>query len=740
MHGCGTRPTVITEPIRRGGPRRRVNQAGRRARRPLPAGRPAQRERRRPVLAGPRPVLERHVAAARDRRGRRAGRRCCSRPRGARRPCSTGGMLRVLDAERGDGVLLRRQRVGLRHLPRHPARHRRTAGAARAAWLVSEVADSIADRPRAAGSPTAGWSRRTCWSTTAARSGSSASASTPPCAACPPGRVATDVTDLGGLLYCRAHRRWAGDSASGGAGRAARPRPGAAAAPGPRRRPASLDDLCDERPQPHTRHSTATCATSATSPAHAGSDAFLGDFVGGRPPGWPTTVARRRNPDRSETVTAAVRRRTSWPVPDDVGDAARSTPAGRPRRTSPSPTRRRPPRRTDRPPSRRPGRPAHPGGDADLRRRRRRRVLAGRARATRRPRPRRSRSPPSDRCSPPTPATAHRPAAPRSRATARPAAPTTGPGTSTGRPVRRATGSGMIPATRRRRRRRRAACRAAAGSGSARWSALALLLVLAVVVAFNLGRGQTPLGSEPDAESTRDGHLADRVGARPAAGRARRPPTTSTRRATRPRRTRTLAPLAVDGDPDTRGRPRPTTSSSGPAGLKTGVGLVLDLGESQEVAEVDARPRSARRPSSPPTSPTSRRGRRRADRRRPRAPPGRRWIALERPATGRYLVSGSPRCPSAAAGFRGEVAEVAVLAHDRRSTASSATSPPTPSCSRPTSPATPTRSASCSPGTATGCGRWRCAPPATPTTPPTVCRTAWSRRTGGLRRSAATRR
>ena len=50
---------------------------------------------------------------------------------------------------------------------------------------------------------------------------------------------------------------------------------------------------------------------------------------------------------------------------------------------------------------------------------------------------------------------------------------------------------------------------------------------------------------------------------------------------------------------------------------------------------------------------------------------------------------------------------------------------------RPRRRATPTRSASCSPGTATGSGRSRCAPWATPRTPPTGCRTAWSRRTAG---------
>ena len=70
------RPTMTsTEPVRRGRSVPQSDQTGRRPRRPVPPGRPAQRERERPVLAGPRPGAGPARRTALHRRGRRPCRR-----------------------------------------------------------------------------------------------------------------------------------------------------------------------------------------------------------------------------------------------------------------------------------------------------------------------------------------------------------------------------------------------------------------------------------------------------------------------------------------------------------------------------------------------------------------------------------------------------------------------------------------------------------------------------------------
>ena len=93
---------------------------------------------------------------------------------------------------------------------------------------------------------------------------------------------------------------------------------------------------------------------------------------------------------------------------------------------------------------------------------------------------------------------------------------------------------------------------AAAGCGSPRWWPPCALVLLAVVVAFNVGRGRTPLGAEPEPESPAHPHAAPRP--RPPRGshgvRRRDRRATSTRRARPPEEYPELAPLAVDGNPD----------------------------------------------------------------------------------------------------------------------------------------------------------------------------------------------
>ena len=96
-----------------------------------------------------------------------------------------------------------------------------------------------------------------------------------------------------------------------------------------------------------------------------------------------------------------------------------------------------------------------------------------------------------------------------------------------------------------------------------------MLLLLAVVVAFNLGRGAPRWATLPEDDARRDhpGHqpsasaapLADRVTA-----------TDFDPQGDPPEENPELAPLAVDGDPATAWRTRPTSRTSAPAASRPG--------------------------------------------------------------------------------------------------------------------------------------------------------------------------
>ena len=115
---------------------------------------------------------------------------------------------------------------------------------------------------------------------------------------------------------------------------------------------------------------------------------------------------------------------------------------------------------------------------------------------------------------------------------------------------------------------------------------LALLLVLAVVVAYNLGRGRTPLGAEPeDAETSRSPARTTAPTPEPFTGLTARD---FDPQSDDPTENPELAPLAVDGDPATAWRTSTYFDQLGPPpGLKTGVGLVVDLGERREFTRID---------------------------------------------------------------------------------------------------------------------------------------------------------
>jgi hypothetical protein len=185
-----------------------------------------------------------------------------------------------------------------------------------------------------------------------------------------------------------------------------------------------------------------------------------------------------------------------------------------------------------------------------------------------------------------------------------------------------------------------------------------------VVVAFNVGRGRTPLGAEPEPEPDRASSPSE---SSPTAGAGLTAYDGVTATDFDPQgddleENPDLAPLAVDGDAATAWRTMTYTQQLGPAGLKTGVGLTLDLGASGDVGEVtmslvgeptavsvyvtDAVPRGVRdlTPAATGTAEGSELE-----------------IELDEATTGRYVTVWLTALPAVDDGFRGEVAEVTVL-------------------------------------------------------------------------------
>lgn len=181
--------------------------------------------------------------------------------------------------------------------------------------------------------------------------------------------------------------------------------------------------------------------------------------------------------------------------------------------------------------------------------------------------------------------------------------------------------------------------------------AASLLLLVAIVVAFNLGRGRTPLGGDRDVSPSPDVQAAT----------------------IEPTQVSDFDPLgnppeehpdqvaqAVDGDPDTAWSTLTYLQQFGPAGLKTGIGLQLDLGQSYEIAEVELTFRGApttaelyvlddpatAEPSGDPAAEGS------AD--------GPSLILEPGAAEGRHLVVWLTSLPPVSGGFRGEIAEVEI--------------------------------------------------------------------------------
>jgi hypothetical protein len=184
-----------------------------------------------------------------------------------------------------------------------------------------------------------------------------------------------------------------------------------------------------------------------------------------------------------------------------------------------------------------------------------------------------------------------------------------------------------------------------------------LVVVVAVTVAFNLGRGRTPLGTVPEDESPSDTASAQATtGPLEVASVTDLDPQGSDG-GEYPE----LTGLVVDGDPSTTWRTSTYKQDFGPGGLKDGVGLVLDLGETREVAEVALRLVGSPTDlelyvvDEPPTGVPAEEGL------SPAATVSagdQEQVSLEEPAEGRYLVVWITSLPAVSDGFRAEVAEV----------------------------------------------------------------------------------
>jgi hypothetical protein len=117
--------------------------------------------------------------------------------------------------------------------------------------------------------------------------------------------------------------------------------------------------------------------------------------------------------------------------------------------------------------------------------------------------------------------------------------------------------------------------------------AAGILLLVATVIAFNLGQGRSALefDSEPEPSVT-PSESAGGGSSTPAQVVEGTTATDLDPQGDTPEENPDLAPNAVDGDPSTTWRTSTYTQQFGPGGLKTGVGLVIDLGEVRDVRRV----------------------------------------------------------------------------------------------------------------------------------------------------------
>jgi serine/threonine kinase PknH len=562
-------------------------------------------------------------------------------------------LLRVLDADQHDGVCYVVNEWGAGRSLDIILAAEGPLGARRAAWLVSEVAAAIAlghDAGVAHGRlvpenvlvDRAGSVRVIGFAVDAAMYG------------LPPGRVSADVADLGGLLYCGLTGRWPGVSRSAVPaaphehGRVLRPRQVRAGIP------RTLDSLCDEVVNPY----------AAPPPVRAGRDLgtargiaeHLRDFVGDVTGLAEAEVAAHATSRDSPTVVLP-----AFPeIPAPPGAEPESPPESPPEpeeepasdpEPATAPAREQEPLPEPPPtPAPEPGPPTQAGlpifgeDDDDVS------WLAARSTPVAPP-------PPFDE-PPERPLFAPVPSAGQPARTPRPRSASEGSPSGTEYwpwDTGASTGTGIAPVADEED--------GDDGVPGRSWLRLAallgagLVLLVAIVVAFNLGRGKTPLGTEPQPEPS-----TTRSSSTPPAPRVITGLVASDfdPQGDPPEENGDLAPLAVDGDPATAWRTQTYNENLGPAGLKTGVGLRLDLGRVRAVSDLELTLRGA--PTGVSVYVT-------------REAPGtvegltpaasveahaKQRIALDQPVSGRFVTLWLTSLPAQDGGFRGEVAEVTV--------------------------------------------------------------------------------
>ncbi len=547
-------------------------------------------------------------------------------------------ILRVLDVNQTDEVCYVVNEWGSGRSIDVLVAHEGAVGGRRAAWIVSEVAESIA----AAHDAGVVHGRLVPENVMIDQTGSVRIIGLAVEAALlglPTGRMSTDVTDLAGLLYYLLTAKWPGVSRSGVAaaplenGRVLRPRQVKAGVQRP------LDSLCD---QVLNAPGTAGDAHRPGLRSAHGIREALRDFVGdvaamaeaeasaGLHPGAPLP-GRPVPPAGATTRFPAAGTNNPTPAPGPTATPSQAQPPVE----SPGPPREAPAESSDLPTQA--GVPIFDDEKDEVS------WLAARAE---KPPP-----PPPFEEPPERPLFAPEPPAGRPARTPRPGG--AAPISQEFWPWEAGTGSGVIPAAEDEEEDDvpgRSWMRLAAAV------AASCLLLIAIVFAFNLGRGRSPLGADPDPSPDSSGTTAPST-ATPITDITA---TDLDPQGDPPEENRELAPLAVDGDPATAWRTMTYTQDLGPGGLKTGVGLQLDLGSSQQVTDVDLTLVGAPSDLSLYLSEETPRGVAQLTPVASVTADEQQRVTLDVPGTGRYLVLWFTSFPEAEGGYRGEVAEVVV--------------------------------------------------------------------------------
>jgi hypothetical protein len=190
--------------------------------------------------------------------------------------------------------------------------------------------------------------------------------------------------------------------------------------------------------------------------------------------------------------------------------------------------------------------------------------------------------------------------------------------------------------------------------------AAGLLLLIGSVIAINLGRGRTVLGTTPSDPGSSHTGSPSPVGATPTVLTG----VTANDfdpQGSPPEENPAQVPRVVDGNPSTAWETLRYNENLGPGGLKTGVGVVLDLGADHDVSEV-----ALTTVGSPtrveiylsPRAPSDLQGLQVAGKTTISGTHG--VVQLHPSVSGRYVVIWLTSLPAVPGGFRGEIAEAVV--------------------------------------------------------------------------------